>query len=69
MKAAVLREVNPPLQVEEVQIDSPGPHEVVLRTGATGVCLAGRSSQSRFYVILSGAKNLIGRADIRLGTG
>lgn len=38
MRAAVLREVNRPLQVEEVQLDSPGPHEVLLRTGATGVC-------------------------------
>ena len=38
MRAAVLREVNRPLQVEEVQVDSPGPHEVLLRTGATGVC-------------------------------
>ena len=38
MKAAVLREVNRPLEVEEVEIDRPGPREVVIRTGATGVC-------------------------------
>ena len=38
MKAAVLREVNRPLEVEEVQIDQPGPREVLIRTGATGVC-------------------------------
>ena len=38
MKAAVLREVNRPLEVEEVQIDSPGPREVLIRTGASGVC-------------------------------
>ena len=38
MKAAVLRDVNRPLQVEEVQIDSPGPREVLIRTGASGVC-------------------------------
>ena len=38
MKAAVLREVNRPLRVEEVEIDRPGPREVVIRTGATGVC-------------------------------
>ena len=38
MKAAVLREVDRPLEVEEVQIDKPGPHEVLVRTGATGVC-------------------------------
>ena len=38
MKAAVLREVNVPLEVEEVQVDAPGPREVVIRTGASGVC-------------------------------
>ena len=38
MKAVVLREVNRPLEVEEVQIDRPGPREVLIRTGATGVC-------------------------------
>ena len=38
MKAAVLREVNVPLEVEEVQVDAPGPREVLLRTGASGVC-------------------------------
>ena len=38
MKAAVLREVDLPLDVEEVQIDTPGPREVLIRTGATGVC-------------------------------
>ena len=38
MKAAVFREVNVPLEVEEVDLDKPGPHEVLVRTGATGVC-------------------------------
>ena len=38
MKAAVLREVNRPLQVEEVQLDKPAPREVLIRTGASGVC-------------------------------
>lgn len=38
MKAAVLREVNRPLEVEEVRIDNPGPREILVRTGATGVC-------------------------------
>ena len=38
MKAAVLRELNTPLQIEEVQIDRPGPREVLVRTGAVGVC-------------------------------
>ena len=38
MKAAVLRDVNQPLHIEEVQIDIPGPREVLIRTGASGVC-------------------------------
>ena len=38
MKAALLRQVNQPLEIEEVQIDKPGPREVLIRTGATGVC-------------------------------
>ena len=38
MKAAVLRELNQPLQIKEVDIDRPGPREVLIRTGATGVC-------------------------------
>jgi len=38
MKAAVLREVNKPLVIEDVQIGKPGPHEVLIRTAACGVC-------------------------------
>ena len=38
MKAAVLREVMKPLVIEEVQITKPGPHEVLIRTAAAGVC-------------------------------
>jgi S-(hydroxymethyl)glutathione dehydrogenase/alcohol dehydrogenase len=38
MKAAVLREVGKPLQIEDVQIDKPGPREVLIRTKAAGVC-------------------------------
>ena len=38
MKAAVLREVRTPLQIEDVQINKPGPHEVLIRTAAAGVC-------------------------------
>jgi S-(hydroxymethyl)glutathione dehydrogenase/alcohol dehydrogenase len=38
MKAAVLREVGKPLQIEDVQLDKPGPHEVLVRTAAAGVC-------------------------------
>ena len=38
MKAAVLRAVSQPLQIEEVQIGLPGPREVLIRTAAVGVC-------------------------------
>ena len=38
MKAAVLREVGQPLAIEEVSVDNPGPHEVLIRTAAVGVC-------------------------------
>ncbi|HEX7758591.1 MAG TPA: Zn-dependent alcohol dehydrogenase [Caulobacteraceae bacterium] len=38
MKAAVLRQVRTPLQIEDVQINKPGPHEVLIRTAAAGVC-------------------------------
>ena len=38
MKAAVLREVNQPVVIEDVQVDAPASREVLVRTGASGVC-------------------------------
>jgi S-(hydroxymethyl)glutathione dehydrogenase/alcohol dehydrogenase len=38
LKAAVLREVGAPLQIEEVELDAPGAREVRVRTVASGVC-------------------------------
>ncbi len=38
MKAAVLIEAGKPLQIEEVVISKPGPHEVLIRTAACGLC-------------------------------
>jgi S-(hydroxymethyl)glutathione dehydrogenase/alcohol dehydrogenase len=38
MKAAVMRANNAPLQIEDVEIDDPGPGEVLLRTAASGIC-------------------------------
>ncbi len=38
MKAAVLRQVRQPLEIEDVQISKPGPREVLIRTVAAGVC-------------------------------
>jgi S-(hydroxymethyl)glutathione dehydrogenase/alcohol dehydrogenase len=38
MKAAVLYEVNKPLVIEEIDIDDPGPGQVMVRTVSSGVC-------------------------------
>ena len=38
MKAAVLKEVGKPLEIEEIEIDKPGSREVLIRTAAAGVC-------------------------------
>ena len=38
MKAAVLFEAKTPLSIEDVTVDKPGPHEVLIRTVACGVC-------------------------------
>ncbi|MEQ8990795.1 MAG: Zn-dependent alcohol dehydrogenase [Pseudomonadales bacterium] len=38
MKAAVFREVNQPMEIEEIQVSKPGPREVLVRTVAAGVC-------------------------------
>jgi S-(hydroxymethyl)glutathione dehydrogenase / alcohol dehydrogenase len=38
MKAAVFREINQPMEIEEIQLSKPGPREVLIRTAAAGVC-------------------------------
>ena len=38
MKAAVLHKTGSPLEIEDVSISKPGPHEVLIRTVAAGVC-------------------------------
>ncbi len=38
MKAAVMRANNEPLVLEEIEIDDPGPGEVLLKTAASGIC-------------------------------
>ena len=38
MRAAVLREVNKAMEIEQVQTSDPAPNEVLIRTAATGVC-------------------------------
>ena len=38
MKAAVFREVNVPMEIEEIAVAKPGPREVLIRTMAAGIC-------------------------------
>ena len=38
MKAAVMRANNAPLELEDIEIDDPGPGEVLLKTAASGIC-------------------------------
>ena len=38
MKAAVLNEIPGALEIEDVQIDKPGPREVLIQTSAAGLC-------------------------------
>ena len=45
MKAAVLRQVNTPMAIEDVTVDKPQPREVLVRTVAAGVC----HSDMHFY--------------------
>ena len=38
MKAAIFHGPGKPLTIEDVSIDNPGPHEVLIRTAAVGLC-------------------------------
>lgn len=49
MKAAVLREVNKPLVIEDVKHGDPGPREVLIRTVAAGVCHSDLHFQNGSY--------------------
>ena len=50
MKAAVLRGINQPLEIEDVSIDKPGPREVLVRTTAVGVCHSDLHFQNGSYL-------------------
>ncbi|HTO56064.1 MAG TPA: Zn-dependent alcohol dehydrogenase [Myxococcota bacterium] len=50
MKAAVLRAVKQPLSIEDVEISKPGPHEVLIRTVAAGVCHSDLHFQNGSYM-------------------
>ncbi len=49
MKAAVLREVNTAMEIEDVQISKPGPREVLIRTAYAGVCHSDLHFQNGSY--------------------
>jgi S-(hydroxymethyl)glutathione dehydrogenase / alcohol dehydrogenase len=49
MKAAVLREINKPLEIEDIQHGDPGPREVLIRTVAAGVCHSDLHFQNGSY--------------------
>lgn len=57
MRQAVLREVKGPVVVEDVDVDEPGPQEVLIRTAAAGVC----------HTDLSVVNGTIERAPVALG--
>ncbi len=38
MKAAVLREIDKPLLIDEIPMPEPGPGEVLVQTKACGIC-------------------------------
>jgi S-(hydroxymethyl)glutathione dehydrogenase / alcohol dehydrogenase len=49
MKAAVLREVNKPLEIEDISHGKPGPREVLVRTVAAGICHSDLHFQNGSY--------------------
>ena len=49
MKAAVLREINKPLSIENISHGKPGPREVLVRTVAAGVCHSDLHFQNGSY--------------------
>ncbi len=49
MKAAVLREINKPLEIENIEHGKPGPREVLVRTAAAGVCHSDLHFQNGSY--------------------
>ena len=49
MKAAVLREINKPLEIEDIQYGNPEPREVLIRTVAAGVCHSDLHFQNGSY--------------------
>src|SRR5439155_19195969 len=46
MRAGVLRQAGAPIGIEEVQLDDPGPREILVRTAAASVCHSDYSVRS-----------------------
>lgn len=59
MKAAVLFEVDKPLQIEDVSVPNPGPREVLIRTRVAGL-LPFRSALHGRIVPASAAAGVLG---------
>ena len=55
MKAAVFHGAHQPLTIEDIELDSPGPQEIVVRTEATGVCHSDLHFVDGFYPYASPA--------------
>ena len=78
MRAAVLYAANTPMVIEEVQLDDPGPNEVLVKVAAGGVCrtdlhvLKGEWT-SRFPIVLgheaAGAVAAVGAGVTRVRPG
>lgn len=78
-RAAVLREIDRPLQIEELEIAEPGPGEVLVRLGASGVChsdfhvLKGDWADVRRPIVLghegAGTVEVVGEGVERVGPG
>jgi S-(hydroxymethyl)glutathione dehydrogenase/alcohol dehydrogenase len=50
-KAAVLVETDGPLQVEEIEVRSPGPGEVLVRNIASGICHSDESARAGIFPV------------------
>ncbi len=49
MKAAVLRAIQEPLEIENIEIGKPGPREVLIRTASAGICHSDLHFQTGAY--------------------
>ena len=56
MQAAVLREFHKPLEIEDIDIASPGPREALIRTAATGVCHSDLHLRDGFFNMGNGQR-------------